>query len=221
MALALLLVSALQAAPQPAEADDAFFEKEVRPLLVEHCYECHSSAKKRPKGGLRLDTRAGWSTGGDSGPALVPSDVEASRLVRAVRYDDAELQMPPDGKLPDGAIHALEEWVRRGAPDPRTEEAAAPGDKGASGTGALDPARAAHWSFQPMAEPAPPAVRDAAWPRNEIDRFVLARLEAEGLAPAPEADRRTLLRRASYDLLGLPPTSAELERFASDPAPDA
>ncbi len=207
---------------KPVTEDElAFFEKSVRPLLVEHCYECHCAAKSRPKGGLRLDTRAGWTKGGDSGPALVPGDAEASHLVRAVRYTDAELEMPPDGKLPASAIAVLEEWVRRGAPDPRTEPAprteAEPGAAPSS-----TPAKPSElWSFRPMTDPAPPAVRDEAWPRNEIDRFVLARLEAEGLAPAPEADRRTLLRRASQDLLGLPPTSAELERFEHDPAPDA
>ena len=225
LSLAALLLPALAAllqqaetpqAPAPSEADLAFFEREVRPVLVEHCYECHGSGKKRAKGGLRLDSRAGWSAGGDSGAALVPGDVEQSRLVRAVRYTDPELEMPPDGTLPENAIHALEEWVRRGAPDPRDDTALAP-----RGTGAGDPARAAHWSFQPMAEPMPPAVRDEAWPHNELDRFVLARLEAEGLAPAPAADRRTLLRRASQDLLGLPPSGAELERFEHDPAPDA
>jgi hypothetical protein len=203
---------------EAAEDELAFFEKEVRPLLSERCYECHSAAKSRPKGGLRLDTRAGWTRGGDSGPALVPGDTEASRLVRAVRYTDAELEMPPDGKLPASAIAVLEEWVRRGAPAPRTE----PDPRTETEPGSAVPAQASeHWSFRPMTEPEPPAVRDAAWPRNEIDRFVLARLEAEGLAPAPEADRRTLLRRATYDLLGLPPTRAELERFEHDPAPDA
>jgi uncharacterized protein DUF1553/uncharacterized protein DUF1549/cytochrome c len=204
---------------QDLEQDLAFFESKVRPVLVEHCYECHGAPKKRPKGGLRLDTRAGWELGGDSGPALVPGDAEASRLVRAIRYTDADLEMPPDGKLPAEAIAVLEEWVRRGAPDPRTETS--PGaENGAAPASSLE-ARAAHWSFQPMADPTPPAVRDEGWVRNEIDRFVLARLESEGLAPVPEADRRTLLRRASEDLLGLPPTEAELARFVDDPAPDA
>ncbi|HEX6885930.1 MAG TPA: DUF1553 domain-containing protein [Planctomycetota bacterium] len=215
----LLATSAVLLRPQEAPAelaahDLAFFEQEVRPLLVEHCLECHGEGKRRPKGGLRLDGRAGWERGGDSGPALVPGDVEASRLVRAIRYADPELEMPPEGKLPERAIAVLEEWVRRGAPDPRGEAGAAP--KAAEST-----PEAPHWAFQPMADPLPPPVRDAGWVRNEIDRFVLARLEAEGLAPAPEADRRTLLRRATYDLLGLPATHAELERFASDPAPDA
>src|SRR5262245_9192403 len=124
-ALALLSV-VLAAAPSRgaaqespiSEKDLVFFESQVRPLLVEHCYECHSDKKKRPKGGLRLDTRAGWVAGGESGPALVPGDVEKSRLVSAVRYGDQELEMPPSGKLPAAAILVLEEWVARGAPDP-------------------------------------------------------------------------------------------------------
>jgi hypothetical protein len=194
-----------------SEADLEFFERRVRPLLVEHCAECHSSAKKRPKGGLLLDSRAGWVRGGDSGAAIVPGDVEASRLVRAIRYSDPELEMPPDGKLPAEAITTLEEWVRRGAPDPR-EGGASRADVAAS---------TPHWAFQPLGDPLPPAVKDERWVRNDIDRFVLARLESEGLTPAPEADRRTLLRRASFDLLGLPPTSEELGNFANDPASDA
>jgi hypothetical protein len=211
-----LLAALALAGSLPARGEDdlAFFERSVRPLLVERCYECHSGSKKRPKGGLRLDTRAGWTEGGDSGPALVPGDVEASRLVRAVRYADEELQMPPDGRLSAEEVRVLEEWVRRGAPDPRAEPAGASASAERASAGA-------HWAFQPMADPRPPEVRDVAWVRNAIDRFVLARLEAEGLAPAPAADRRTLLRRASYDLTGLPPTAEELVRFAADPAPDA
>ena len=207
--LVLLALPAQDAAP--SEADLAFFEKEVRPVLVEHCYECHSDAKKRPKGGLRLDTRAGWVTGGDSGPALVPGNADESLLVRAVRYAEPEIEMPPDGKLPEAAIRALEEWVRRGAPDPRTGEATA--------KETLD--TRPHWAFQPMQDPVPPTVADEARVASEIDRFVLAKLEGEGLTLAPEADRRTLLRRASQDLIGLPPTAEEFERFANDPAPDA
>src|SRR5262249_22090341 len=150
----------------PSAADLAFFESKVRPLLVEHCYECHSDRKKKPKGGLRLDSRAGWVAGGDTGPALVAGDVEHSLLVRAVRYGDSELKMPPDEKLADGEIAVLEEWVRRGAPDPRAP-GAQPG--GASTTSASSKeAAATHWAFQRMADPVPPAVKDDSWPRNEI-----------------------------------------------------
>ncbi|MEQ1891022.1 MAG: c-type cytochrome domain-containing protein, partial [Planctomycetota bacterium] len=208
----LLATLAQEPASQLSEAELAFFEKEVRPVLVEHCYECHSDAKKRPKGGLRLDTRAGWTSGGDSGPALVSGDVEASLLVRAVRYTDPEVEMPPDGKLPEAAIRTLEEWVRRGAPDPRTAVAPA-------ATVAPAVEQPPHWAFQRMADPLPPPVAGEARVVNEIDRFVLARLEGAGLTLAPEADRRTLLRRASQDLVGLPPTAEELDRFATDPAP--
>src|SRR6185503_547817 len=145
---------------EASESELAFFEKEVRPLLAEHCYECHSAAKARPKGGLRLDTRAGWVKGGDSGPALVPGDTEASRLVRAVRYTDDELEMPPDGKLSASAIAVLEEWVRRGAPDPRMEPDPRTETELPGGT---SPAKASeHWSFRPMTESEPPAVHDTA-----------------------------------------------------------
>ncbi len=192
----------------------AFFESRIRPLLAEHCYECHSDRKTHPKGGLRLDTRAGLLAGGENGPVIVPGDPEASRLVRAVRRSDPELEMPPDEELSDAEIADLIEWVRRGAPDPRTGEAEPASEWDARG---LERARE-HWAFRALADPAPPAVADGGAVRNEIDRFVLAELEEQGLASAPEADRRTLLRRASYDLLGLPPTSAELEDFANDPS---
>ncbi len=176
----------------PGEDDEAleFFEKRVRPVLEERCLSCHSSKLARPKGRLVLDSRAGWERGAALGPAVVPGDPDASPLVRAVRYDDFELQMPPTGKLPQAEIDALVEWVRRGAVDPRAlraeggaEESASPE---ASGTaGAIAPQE--HWAFRAMGDPLPPQLGDGAWVRNDIDRFVLQRLEREGLAPAPPA----------------------------------
>ncbi|MBL9124345.1 MAG: DUF1549 domain-containing protein, partial [Planctomycetaceae bacterium] len=211
---------AAAAEPSPATAaavED--FEKQVRPLLIQHCQRCHGDAAE-PKGGLRLLSRADALAGGDTGPALVPGDPDASLLVQAVRYSPDGYQMPPQGKLDESQIAAITRWVAAGAPWP--ESGAAP-----AGALAVKPvfdlkARAAeHWAWQPIADVAVPEVRDAHWPRDALDRFVLARLEAAGLTPAPEAERAVLLRRLSYDLIGLPPTPAEIEAFVTDSSPDA
>jgi hypothetical protein len=190
-----------------------FFEQRIRPLLVNHCAECHGGAGEKTHGGLSLDTRAGWETGGDSGPAIVPGDPDASLLIRAVRYADTALQMPPDGKLSAEQIADLERWVRRGAADPRTGRRAAPGIGG-------DEARQ-FWSFLPVREPPLPEVRDSGWPLSPVDHFMLARMEQAGVRPAPPADRRTLLRRLTFDLTGLPPTPEEMEAFLADPSSQA
>jgi hypothetical protein len=222
--LVLLLVLAAPAVPTGTAAhavDDRaaneFFEKEVRPVLAQRCFECHA---EKAKGGLRLDSRDSILVGGDSGPAVAPGAVEESLLVQAIRYDDPVLKMPPKGRLTEAEIAALEKWVALGAPWP-----AEPARTEASGAGASGPdlvrRRAGHWSFRPIASQAPPDVRDAAWPSNPIDGFVLARLEAAGLSPAPEADRRTLIRRLTFDLHGLPPTPEEIEAFVADDRPDA
>ncbi len=158
--------------------------------------------------------------GGESGPAIVPGDPQGSLLVRALRYEDHE--MPPTGKLPSSAIADVEHWVKLGAPDPRDR---ADGDSAAAPTAkkrTIDFAAARkHWAYQPVCNPVVPAVKHAEWPQNEIDRFVLARLEARGLTPAPGADRRTLLRRVSLDLVGLPPAYNEVEAFVNDESPRA
>jgi hypothetical protein len=148
--------------------------------------------------------------GGDSGEVAVAGDPDQSPLIQAVRYEDPDLRMPPDHRLPPREVEALEEWVRMGMPDPRDgpSEAAAP-------AGITDEARQ-WWAFRPAREHAPPPVRDAGWPRNAVDRFVLAGLEANGMAPAPEVDRRTFIRRLSFDLTGLPPTPEEVEAFLGD-----
>ncbi|MEQ1859624.1 MAG: PSD1 and planctomycete cytochrome C domain-containing protein [Chthoniobacteraceae bacterium] len=182
---------------------EEFFEMKVRPLLVERCYECHSTGKKT-KGGLALDSRAGWQKGGDTGPALVPGKPDDSLLIKAVSYGDPDLSMPPKKKLSDAEVATLVEWVKMGAPDPReaaTVKAAIVSME----------KRREHWAYQPIANPPAPAVRDAAWPRNDIDRFTLARLEANAQRPNPPASDRTLIRRAHFDLLGLPPTFEEAE----------
>ncbi len=201
-------------ANQPDPQSVAFFEQRIRPLLIKHCYECHSADADSVEGDLWLDSRAGVLNGGDSGPAVVPGDIEKSLLIKAVHYEDSELQMPPDGKLSSTEIADLEKWVRIGAPDPRTEDALAQRKKQL----ALEEARQ-FWSFQPVRQSDVPAVADEAWPQNDIDRFILAKLNEKNIRPVETADRRTLIRRAAFDLIGLPPTPAEINEFVNDPAP--
>lgn len=196
-----------------ARRGNAFFEQKIRPIFVEHCYTCHSHDAEKIKGGLVLDSPAGVRNGGDSGPVIVPGDPERSLLINAVRYTDPDLQMPPkDEKLSAAQVADLEAWVKMGAPDPRPEQAVAPGQS--------DAARR-HWAFQPLQQAPVPAVKNAAWAKTPVDRFVLAKLEANGLRPAPPADRRTLLRRATFDLTGLPPTAEEVAAFERDDSPEA
>jgi mono/diheme cytochrome c family protein len=208
--------------PEPAREIDAatlgaaerqFFEKQVRPLLIRHCYQCHSSEAKVVKGGLHLDSRGGWMKGGDSGPAIVPGEPDKSVLIDAIRY--GSLEMPPRGKLPEAEIAVLERWVRMGSPDPRTDPPPTVPSRAN-----LDAGRV-HWAFRPIADPPLPRVKDEAWPRSDVDRFILTRLESEGLSPVADADRATLLRRVFFDLVGIPPTPAQIESFVVDQAPDA
>jgi hypothetical protein len=199
----------------PPEAAE-FFEKEVRPLLAEHCHRCHGDAK--PKGGLRLTSRASVLKGGDTGPAAVAGKPEQSLLVRAVGYTDDELRMPPKGKLSDRQIAILTRWVQSGLPWPETATQTVGGP---GGKFVLTEAQRRFWSFQPVKAVAAPAVRDAGWARSDLDRFILAGLEAKGLRPAAPADKRTLLRRATFDLTGLPPTPDEIDAFLKDDSPDA
>src|SRR5262245_30313222 len=195
-----------------------FFEKRVRPVLVEHCYACHSGQAKEPKSGLRLDSRTAALKGGARGPAIVAGDVAKSRLVHAISYTDVDLSMPPRGKLPAQAIADLTAWVKMGAPWPGGDGAAAIEKKPGFD---LQKRKAEHWAWQPVRPPAPPAVRDAAWPLVPADRFILAKLEAAGLRPAPPADRATWLRRVYFDLIGLPPFPEELDAFLRDMSPGA
>ncbi len=181
-----------------------FFENRVRPLLAENCWKCHGPAKH--KAGLRLDSIDAILAGGDQGPAIVPGDPEASLLLRGVRYADELFQMPPTGKLPDESIATLEEWVRRGAPGPRGESAEA-----LSEAFDLEARRAAQWAFQPLRDGLPPLVEHTGWLSDALDAFVLARLEAAGLEPTPPVDRATWIRRASFDLTGLPPAPEDVQ----------
>ncbi|MGB8167206.1 MAG: PSD1 and planctomycete cytochrome C domain-containing protein [Chthoniobacteraceae bacterium] len=191
-----------------AEDGDDYFEKKVRPLLVERCFECHSHEKK-VKGGLALDSRSAWEKGGDTGPALIPGKPEDSLLIKAVSYTDPDLSMPPKKRLSADEVAVLTEWVKLGAPDPRVEVASA--KKVTAMT--LDEARS-YWAFQPIRRPEPPVVKDAAWPRSDIDHFILSQLENEGLKPNPQADPRTVARRVYFDLIGLPPSFEQVEAFA-------
>jgi cytochrome c553 len=213
-AAAALLVTAVAGRAADAPAIE-FFEKHVRPVLVENCVGCHGPQKQ--KGGLRLDSGAAVMKGGDTGPVIVPGDPGKSRLIDAIGYKNVDLQMPPKGKLPDATIADLTEWIRRGAAWP------AEAITKASTAGGFDLAarKAAHWAWKPVRSVPPPAVRDEHWPREPIDRFILARLESAGLAPAPAADKRTLLRRVTFDLTGLPPTAAEIDAFLADDSGDA
>lgn len=196
----------------PDAAAVEFFEKRIRPILVEHCHKCHSELSKPLKGGLRLDNRAGLLKGGDSGAVLDTSAPDKSLLLKAIGYKDVDLQMPPKGKLPDEAIADLRAWVKMGAPWPGLPS----GALSQKNVFDLDKRKREHWAWQPIRATAPPAVRAEFWPTATADRFILAKLEANGLAPAAPADKRTWLRRVSFDLTGLPPAPPEIAAFLSD-----
>lgn len=197
-----------------SDADRTFFEAKVRPILVERCYECHSAQAKTLRGGLLLDSMPGWQTGGDTGPALVPGDPDESLLIQAVRYDDPILKMPPKGKLGDDEVAILTEWIQRGAPDPRTTPT---GTRSAAVQTINVEAAREHWAFQPLKHVEPPEVRNAAWCRTPIDRFIMAKLEEHGLEPNPEPEPHVLHRRLSFDLTGLPPKPEQARSFENDP----
>jgi cytochrome c553 len=205
-------------APAADPAAVAFFERAVRPILVGRCQTCHGPTKA--KGDLRLDSRVAVLAGGESGPAIVPGAARESLLIDAINYGELH-QMPPKSKLPAEEIATLTRWVEMGAPwppAPDSKPVSASMSGGATGGFNLQE-RARHWSFQPLDAAPIPVVKDTRWPRTLIDVFVLAGLEARGLAPAPEADRRTWLRRVTFDLTGLPPTPRELADFLADPGP--
>jgi hypothetical protein len=202
-----------------SQSDDAeFFEKKIRPILANSCYECHSHQAKKLKGGLYLDNRDELMKGGETGVAVVLGEPEKSRLIEAVRWSDPDFQMPPKQKLEPSAVADLVHWVKLGAPWPKGE-APRPvvSDKELA---AAEKKKREHWAWQPVRNPKPPAVK-----KNEaingIDQFIRAALEKKGMAPAPRADRLTLIRRAYFDLIGLPPAPEEITAFQNDPAPYA
>jgi mono/diheme cytochrome c family protein len=210
------VLKAAQRAPTPADRTGmAFFEEHIRPLLAEHCYKCHSRQAKNVRGGLRLDSRDDCAKGGDNGPTLIPGDPDHSLLIQAVRYE-GEVKMPPKGKLSPKQIDLLVRWVRMGAPDPRTSTTLAAAPKNGNPDRGRD-----HWAFHTLrVSPVPQEDRNP-WCRTPIDGFILAKLVGRGLHPNATADRRALIRRASFDLLGLAPTPEEVDAFSQDPDPDA
>src|SRR5665213_43436 len=193
--LAPVLLAACGFAVRAADASAEFFEKKIRPILVEQCYECHSAKSKKVRGGLRLDSRAALLQGGDRGEAVTPGEPDKSLLIEAVGYKNTDVQMPKKGKMSDAEIADLTAWVKMGAPWGKDD-----------GPVAVAPAKSAfdlqqrkrdHWAWRPIHPQEPPAVKDAAWARDPVDRFLLAKLEEKNLSPAPPADKRTLFRRLS------------------------
>ncbi|MEM7013857.1 MAG: DUF1549 domain-containing protein, partial [Verrucomicrobiota bacterium] len=200
IALSIIFLSAV--APLAADDGVAFFERNVRPILIQHCYECHSEEAGEQKGGLLLDRASGWLEGGDSGKAVVPGDLEASLFITAIRYQDEDFQMPPKTALKPQEVRLLEEWVSRGAPGPSDDMGETEFSRLGDQEYIFDKAKT-HWAFQPVDAAEPPKFEGADHP---IDSFVFSKLAESGLTPSPRADEQVLARRLSYDLTGLPPT---------------
>lgn len=215
-AFILVLNVNLLRAEEPDVEGVRFFEAKIRPVLVEHCYECHSSKSETLRAGLLVDSKQGLIDGGDSGGAIVPGKPDESILLDSLHYEPFGYQMPPSGKLPDQVIADFKRWIEMGAPDPRTDAAAH-----TSKTEFDIDSRRSFWSFQVPLSSDTPRVKQADWPRQKLDFFILARLEEKGLQPTDEADRATLIRRAYFDLIGLPPSYEEIQQFVGDTDPDA
>ncbi|MBM84254.1 MAG: hypothetical protein CMJ78_27175 [Planctomycetaceae bacterium] len=216
LAVSLLLWSSCAFAKDQSTEEQAAindFNKSILPILRKHCYGCHSHQAKKAKGGLVLDSRSGWARGGETGPAIVPGKPDESLLISAVRYED--YQMPPKGKLPEATIKKLEQWIAKGAVDPRVNKTARQQQKVDIAEGRK------HWAFQPVAKAAIPEVQDDQWPKAAMDRFILAKLEQEQIRPVIDADRHTWLRRVSFDLTGLPPSVDQIQDFLADESPQA
>jgi hypothetical protein len=200
-----------------------FFEKKIRPVLTEKCYKCHSANAEKVKGGLVLDTREGIRRGGDNGPAVVPGKLDDSLLIEAMRYENKDFAMPPQksgGKLSSEVIKDFEKWVQMGAPDPRDSTAPAGGQAAAPKQDNWAKARD-WWAWQdPQRTPAP-TVKNAAWPKSDLDKYLLSAMETKGIEPVADADKLTLLRRVYFDLIGLPPTAQEINTFLTDTSPQA
>ena len=186
------------------EPDAAFFENKIRPVLVAKCYPCHSSKLSSPMGGLAMDTKAGLQKGGAAGPVIVPGKPADSRLLHAIRYTNPQLQMPPTGKLPDTVIADFEQWIASGAPDPRVDSASAASPAPLKGMSIEDGRK--WWAFQPVQEMPAPRVKNAAWAKNKIDCFILAKLEQVKLPPSHPASPQELVQRAYIDLVGYKPS---------------
>jgi cytochrome c553 len=202
-------------AAEPNATQVQFFEAKIRPILANKCYSCHSAAEGKSKGGLFLDTAEATLKGGNTGPAVAPGNPDKSLLIQAVRYTDADLQMPPKNKkLSDAEIADLTTWVKMGAPDPRKSAPVV-------NTAKRSAEKSDHWAFQPLVKPVIPEVKDTTFVFNPIDSFVVAQLENKGIKPSPTADKRLLIRRATFDLIGLPPTPEEVEDFVKDTSSNA
>lgn len=216
--LCIVVVASPVSFTGPLHADDnglEFFEKKIRPVLVERCYKCHSSEAAKPKGGLRLDLKAALLTGGDSGPAVVPGKPDESLLQKAISWSGVVSEMPPDSKLPDQILADFRQWITQGAVFPGDDSPAAPRPRAVD----IEQGRQ-FWAFQPVHRLPVPQVADP-WPRTKIDSFVIEQLNRQQMRPAPEADRHALIRRLAFDLTGLPPTFAEIRSFLGDESPDA
>ncbi len=204
-------------AAEPTKAQLDFFESKIRPVFADNCYKCHSAESGKTKGDLALDTREGVARGGEQGAVIVPGDPAKSLLIKAIGYTDPDLQMPPKGeKLTDAQIADLTAWVKMGAPDPRIAKVIG----GGKYNGLTDTARA-HWAFQSLKKPSVPEVKQKDWVSTPVDAFILAKLEQNQMKPSPAADKATLIRRATFDLIGLPPTPAEVKGFLEDNSPQA
>jgi len=196
-----------------------FFEKNIRPVLVEHCYKCHSTESDKVKGGLTLDTKQASLLGGESGhPGVTPGNIAQSSIYEAMTWKNDDMQMPPKQKLPDDVIANFKKWIEMGAPDPR--EAKVANANGGKRVIDMDEGRK-HWSFQKPVKQAPPEVKTEGWAKTDIDKHILAGIEKAGLGPVRDADRPTLIRRIAFDLTGLPPTPDEVKAFVADQSPDA
>ena len=215
----LAAVGTVAGASEIDPADLEFFESKIRPVLVERCYQCHGGDPAKIRGGLILLDAEGVRAGGDSGAVIMPGSPEDSLMIEALRYEGLT-QMPPDGKLAAHVIADFEQWIRRGAPDPRTGAEQTVVATRTAETFDYGPGRE-HWAFRRVEDPSLPEVEDEAWGSHDLDRFILSRLEERGLAPVAPADRRTLLRRATFDLIGLAPSEAEIKDFLADESPDA
>jgi hypothetical protein len=208
----IALLAVATHAAEPTKAQIEFFESKIRPVLANNCYKCHSTSSEKVKGGLLLDSREALLKGGDTGPVIVPGDPEKSLLIKAVRYTDPDIQMPPKSQLTPEQVADLAAWVKMGAPDPR---AASASQKAWS-----DPNKK-HWAWQPVQKQQPPTVKMADWCKTPVDNFIVAKLAEKEMSPNPLADKQTLIRRAYFDLVGLPPSADEVEAFVNDKSPDA
>ena len=212
--LALVLVIAYAGAAKADATGSAFFEKKVRPILVQHCYECHSEDAGEQQGGLLLDRKSGWLSGGDTDKAVIPGEPDSSLLLKAVKYENEDLQMPPEQRLSEAEIAVLTSWIARGAPGPVDDM----GETDFSRLGDQDylfDKAAEHWAFQPLSVTDPPTASLQRWDQHAIDRFVFDHLQKQNMTPSARADAKTIIRRLHYSLTGLPPTTEQVNKFVA------